>query len=213
MIAGNYIGVNPAGTAAIPNGRMGIFVDGASGDTIGLATAGGGNVISGNVSYGIQVGGITPSNNLIQNNLIGTDSTGTGSISNGNDGIYLNTTTGNVIGGTTPAARNIISGNTRAPNTSDGVWISGGSSNTIVGNYIGIDSTGSAILGNENDGINIASSTNNTIGGTVAGAGNVISGQRQLRCGNRWPLRLRQPGPGQLHRHQRRRQCKPEQWK
>ena len=76
----------------------------------------------------------------------------------------------NTIGGTTPAARNVISSNGGAGIaivTEGSVPASG---NLVQGNFIGTDATGTArlLLGNL-DGIDIATS-NNTIGGTVAGA-------------------------------------------
>ena len=113
VIAGNYIGTDPTGTAAIPNGGDGIFVNGASGDTIGLAVPGGENVISGNGSFGIEVAGTSPSAITIQNNYIGVNVLGAVGLSNGNDGIVLTGVTGVLIGGTSNAQRNVISGNTR----------------------------------------------------------------------------------------------------
>ncbi|MCA9119060.1 MAG: DUF4347 domain-containing protein, partial [Planctomycetales bacterium] len=54
---------------------------------------------------------------------------------------------------------------------------SGASNNTIVGNYIGTDVTGTVDLGNASHGISINNnSNNNTIGGTGANEQNVISG-------------------------------------
>jgi len=47
---------------------------------------------------------------LIQGNYIGTDITGTLAFGNADDGVLLQTSN-NIIGGTTVAARNIISGN------------------------------------------------------------------------------------------------------
>lgn len=82
--------------------------------------------------------------------------------------------TGNTVGGTSAAARNVISGN-----NSRGVDIlgSGVSSNTVTGNYIGTNAAGTAPLGNSAGGVVINNSaTSNTIGGSATGAGNVISG-------------------------------------
>src|SRR5205807_3064099 len=79
----------------------------------------------------------------------------------------------NMIGGNTPAERNIISGNSEA-----GVRIlnAGASSNVVQGNFIGPDVTGSTELGNGDGGQVGTGAQNNTIGGTATGAGNVISG-------------------------------------
>ena len=82
-----------------------------------------------------------------------------------------------VIGGTGSGAGNVISGNTDA-----GVSLAGASNVLIEGNMIGLAADGTSILGQGGDGIllgqgfMVSSNTNNTIGGTVAGAGNIVSG-------------------------------------
>ena len=117
---------------------------------------------------------IQTSNNVVTGNFLGTDATGT--LARGNSmGLVLDTgSTNNRIGGTTAAERNIISGN-----TIDGIEVMGATTtnNLVQGNYIGVDATGTADLGNVGNGVAIFSAAaNNTIGGTAAGAGNVISG-------------------------------------
>jgi len=54
---GNYVGLNAAGTGAIPNAFSGggIF-NGATGNTIGGTAPGSGNVISGNTDQGLYIG-------------------------------------------------------------------------------------------------------------------------------------------------------------
>jgi CSLREA domain-containing protein len=116
--------------------------------------------------------------NVIQGNYIGTDVTGTLALGNGDyDGLLI-LTPNNTIGGTTLAARNIISGN-----KGQGIRMQGSeaSGNIVQGNFIGVDSTGTAALGNGTDcchsGIVMhLGASNNLIGGSVPGAGNVISG-------------------------------------
>ena len=104
----------------------------------------------------------------MQGNYIGTDATGTVAMGNLGDGIFISSSDNTIIGGTTPGARNIISGNT-------GTGIIDGSDGTLVqGNYIGTDVTGTIALGNGSAGIQIPG-TNTTIGGTTPGAGNIIS--------------------------------------
>ena len=71
----------------------------------------------------------------------------------------------------------------------DGVAIAGDSGpigNLVQGNYIGTDSTGTVALGNGRSGVRISSAigstdsaSHNTIGGTAAGAGNLISGNKE----------------------------------
>jgi hypothetical protein len=79
---------------------------------------------------------------------------------------------GNTIGGTTPAARNIISGNDVGVRITDGA-----ESNDIFGNYIGTDVTGTTALGNKESGVLMTGAARaNEIGGLAPGEGNVISG-------------------------------------
>ncbi len=77
------------------------------------------------------------------------------------------------IGGTTPAARNIIAGNGFS-----GVLIAGAASqdNTVAGNWIGVDTDGKTALPNKYNGVRLTGTSHVTIGGTQAGAGNIISG-------------------------------------
>ena len=78
----------------------------------------------------------------------------------------------NTVGGTTAAARNVISANQWGIRL-DGSTATG---NLVEGNYIGTDVTGTLPLGNEIDGIIFSTSaSNNTIGGTATGQGNMIA--------------------------------------
>jgi parallel beta-helix repeat protein len=173
-IWGNYIGTD--GTRTLSNGTGIIVESGSSNNTIGGATADKRNVISGNSNEGIaifrdpgQSGQVT--GNVIEGNYVGTDATGTTAIAN-RSGIDMSRTDNNTIGGTTPGARNLISGN-----TDEGVGLNYGADDTVIeGNYIGVNVDGSAALGNGGDGIGDSVAFGNTIGSTVTGGGNVISG-------------------------------------
>ena len=164
------IGTNPAGTAPVPNSADGVLIEsGAAANTIGGTAAGAGNVISGNDSSGVE---IEASDNLVVGNLIGTNAAGTGAMGNAYSGVYVGAAS-NTIGGTTAAARNVISANGLA-GISQGIDLA--ASNTLVeGNYIGTDVTGTVALGNHGQGI-WATAGSNTVGGTASGAGNLISG-------------------------------------
>lgn len=176
-IQGNRIGTNTAGTAAIGN-DTGIAIADAQNNLIGGTVAGAGNVISGNKSFGIFLaGGGAPDAdaNLIQGNFIGTNAAGTAKLGNGLIGILVSgqgsVITGvNTIGGTTAAARNIISGNGQY-----GLQIIGGSHLRIQGNFIGTDVNGTGALGNSLYAIYMSHSLDNQIGGTTPGSGNVIA--------------------------------------
>jgi hypothetical protein len=172
IIAGNYIGTDVTGTQPLPN-RTGVhLLPGVNNMQVGGTTAAKRNLISGNSGFGVaiqQQGG--GEGNRVIGNYIGTDPSGLAALPN-SGGLALITNFGTaVIGGTTPAERNVISGN-----LSNGIFINAGGQNTIVGNFIGVDATGLAALPNRTNGIDIAASDGNAIGGTAPGAGNVISG-------------------------------------
>ena len=151
-------------------------IGGTTGTTPGGACAGACNVISGNV-HGIFISTPTIIGDLVQGNYIGTDVTGLVAMGNALYGInLLDGTSGNMIGGMTASARNVISSNFF------GVNIEGASTNNIVqGNYIGVNAAGTGALGNIDAGVRISGSSNNTIGVNAAGtgAGNVLSGSTQ----------------------------------
>ena len=99
---------------------------------IGLATPGGGNVISGNAQEGVLI--FTASGNRLFGNRIGLDVNGA-ELGNGGAGIFIAAgATDNQIGGPNPGQRNYVGGN-----ANDGIVVSGaGTAGTdIFGNSIG----------------------------------------------------------------------------
>lgn len=166
VIRGNYFGLDAGGTLDLGNAGTGI-TDYGAGTIIGGTNAGEGNVASGNGYYGIGLGG---QNTSVLGNRIGTNAAGTAAIGNGVGGVFV-TGVNVTVGGTTAAARNLISGNTGGAmgidGAADGVY--------VYGNYMGTDVTGSAKLANAGGGIGTYG-TNVSIGGTAVGSGNVISG-------------------------------------
>ena len=126
---------------------------------------------------GISIDGATVGNR-VEGNFIGTDPTGTLDRGNTDDGVNVfDGASENVVGGTTPAARNLISGN-----GCNAVFVKGANNNRIQGNYIGTDRTGTKGLTN-GDGfvcvaVSIDDSSGNTVGGTTSGARNLISGNK-----------------------------------
>jgi Ca2+-binding RTX toxin-like protein len=172
-IQGNIIGLNAVGSATLANSGGGI-THGAvvTGTIIGGTVVGAGNVISGNVGTGVNLSSTT-SNALVAANIIGLDITGTVDLGNTGDGVVIRAANNITIGGTTTAARNIISGN-----TGSGIDVSGASvGSNILGNYIGTDITGTLARGNSSRGITIREGSNaSTIGGTTAAHRNIISG-------------------------------------
>ena len=171
LVQGNFVGTDPAGTAALPNGAGVLIQFGGSGNgnRIGGTTPQARNLISGNTGSGVAM---EFSGNHVEGNLIGVDATGAAALGNGDRGVFVNGT-GNTVGGATAASRNVISANVR------GVQFDG-SAHVMQSNYVGLDVTGTAALPNGNEGVSVNSATGVLIGGpaTPAGSppGNVISG-------------------------------------
>ena len=185
VIEGNIIGADATGLHELPNAIVGVGL-GTDFVTIGGTVAGSANLISGDNRSGssnIDLRG--SSDNTIEGNLIGTDITGEAPLPllpgdvEGYGVIIIDGANGNTVGGTSAAARNIISG-IDGPGVFIGALFlpdSVTSDNVIEGNFIGTDALGTTALANSGDGVEIATgSFDNTIGGTVAGASNVISG-------------------------------------
>lgn len=176
-VAGNYIGTDVSGAIALGNNadpslgiHGGIGIIGVSHNTIGGTSPADRNVISGGQFIGLLIaGGPSGADNVVQGNFIGINAAGTAALGN-EYGVWPNGVR-NTIGGTTAAARNVISGNAQA-----GVLFSGlfGTDNLVQGNYIGTDAMGTVSVANAR-GLWILL-PDNTIGGTMPGAGNVISG-------------------------------------
>jgi parallel beta-helix repeat protein len=133
-----------------------------------------GNIVRGLIvvrfPFGIRIE--DSSGNVVAGNWIGMDADG---ISRGMlfDGI---TVTGsgaamfNTIGGTSPADRNVISGNQLGIS----FLFEPASHNLVLGNFIGTDPSGTLPRGNRIYGISIQAGTNITIGGSSPGARNII---------------------------------------
>ncbi len=104
LVAGNMIGTNADGTAALRNDTDGVELDsGSTGNTIGGTTAGAINVISGNIGSGVEIGS---SGNLVEGNYLGTNATATAAVPNQGDGVLFDAgAMGNTIGGSTAAAQ------------------------------------------------------------------------------------------------------------
>ncbi len=170
FVQGNFIGTDPTGTKAVPNLFAGVQISSPS-NTVGGVAPGAGNLISGNAKRGVSLA-IGGSNSVVQGNLIGTDITGTSALPNVNHGVVI-IGTGNLVGGTVTAARNLISGNSQ-----NGLLLTNTTStaNRIEGNFIGTDITGLSALGNGSNGVLfLVNASMNIIGGTNAGAGNLIA--------------------------------------
>ena len=175
VVQGNLIGTDATGTVALPNGMHGILLFGntSTNNLVGGTGAAARNLISGNVFDGIRLDD-GAAGNVVQGNLIGSEVTGTAALGNFQNGVVINDSPGNTIGGSVPGAGNVISGN-----GAYGVAVSltAATDNVIQGNWIGTDVSGSAALGNRFTGVLLAA--NNTLLGGLSGAGNTIAFNQQ----------------------------------
>ena len=184
VIAGNLIGTNATGTAALANGDDGVQLEGGTtGNSVGVNSVYGAadtderNIISGNTSFGIYITGTGTTGNVVQGNYIGTNALGSAALGNLYGIVIDGNPSGNTIGGITATpgkgAGNLISGN-----RVHGLQISDGATdNLVAGNLIGLNAAATAPLPNAYQGIEVFSAgAGNTIGGTAVGASNVIAG-------------------------------------
>lgn len=158
IVEGNFIGTDPSGMIKHGNGQ-GILAAEPN-LTVGGSAPAARNIVSGNNAIGINVGGGLVTNVLVQNNFVGTDRTGTNALGNGAVGVTVGTSTKNIIFG------NVIGGN-----GSHGINLIT-ASNSVQGNFIGTDLTGTLNLSNHTDGVAVTSGSDNKIGGVI---GNVIA--------------------------------------
>ena len=182
-VEGCYLGVATDGFTRRGNSTAGVRIAGitygvvsTSGNVIGGEAAAAHNLISANL-YGIWLSD-TADNTILGNN-IGTDATGAFDVGNTNMGIFVYSDAAyNLIGGTNAAARNLISGNGEPPQqySGDGIRIDFCHSNSVFGNFIGVDATGTYAIPNGAHGVNIQYGRANLIGGAGLGQSNLISG-------------------------------------
>jgi CSLREA domain-containing protein len=169
-ITDNYIGTNPAGTAADGN-FFGIDVM-TSNNVIGI-TQEFGNLIAGN-STDIRILGDSADGNDISGNVIGT-SKADNAVLTPNTGILVNGADDTDIGIADTNYGNTINagaGGIEIVNDSD--------TNEVYGNFVGTNSTGTADpAANSPVGISISNNSNgNTVGGDTPEERNLVSGNR-----------------------------------
>lgn len=164
VIQGNAIGTLSGGEAK-PNGTYGIEISKASDTQIGGTELQEPNIISGNTLAGITILAAAATNNVIEGNFIGTDGSGEIAIPNGTNGIEIFASSGNRIGGSDAAARNVISGNAGV-----GVSLSEGAfDNVIEGNHIGTDGDGAQAIPNGQGYYSDASPDNQILRNVISG--------------------------------------------
>jgi parallel beta-helix repeat protein len=127
---------------------------------------------------------IESNDNTIAGNYLGVAPDGRSSAGNSASGVLIFGASGNTVGGTVAADRNVISGN-----GDKGVQIqrttpsspTPATGNVVEGNYVGTNATGDAPVANALDGISLVwGAQGNAIGGSVPGAGNLVSGNGRI---------------------------------
>ncbi len=139
--------------------------------SVGVGPMGQGNLISGNC-YGLEIAGSTAMSNTVIGNFIGTDLDGAAAVGGrcgGTNGMQVGADH-NQIGSTQPGVRNIVAGY---------IWLAppytAPANNRIVGNYVGLDVSGTTCIGSGWSGIAVWGS-DNVIGGDTPAGGNRVCG-------------------------------------
>src|SRR4051794_11734718 len=138
---------------------------------------------------GIRIEG--PGLNFVGGNWIGTTADGTDAAGNTRSGIYIFQSPDNIIGGSAPGDKNVVSGNGEGDTVGgDGdvgieIFGAGADHNQVIGNFIGLDATGTQRISNATSGIFVGTGNGTgtpngvTIGdGTEAGR-NYIAGNNE----------------------------------
>jgi hypothetical protein len=174
VVEGCFVGTSADGTQALNPFFVAVGVDAFSNARIGGTTPADRNLISG-LGGGIQIVLSNATAAAVQGNLVGTDVTGMRKITTSVAGVTIGMGTGNVIGGTSAGARNVITDQI-AIGSNGGTLASG---NFVQGNFIGTDVTGTGMLHCHAECLRIVDQ-NNTIGGSTPGAGNTIGGANSV---------------------------------
>lgn len=169
LVQGNYIGVNAAGTAALPNETGVLIFNNSPNNTIGGSTASARNVISGNRNGGISID--SSNSNVVQGNFIGTNAAGDAAINNTSDNLKVANSNNTLVGGSTSTP------GTAPGNVVVSMFILAGVQTRVQGNLIGTNAAGTAKVNNFGIGVNVWGDA--VVGGSTPGTRNVISGFRE----------------------------------
>lgn len=174
LIETNFIGTNVAGTAALTNNGIGIYIyNSPVNGPVNMIVNN--NLVSGNTD-GIRIGendfGFLPIIGAqITNNRIGTNAAGTSALSNSLDGLRIKFAEGTYVAG------NIISAN-----GNNGITIGKAKDSNVKNNLIGVAANGTTSLPNLGNGIQLGTlvgvgvpAFDDVIGGAKPNEGNIIS--------------------------------------
>lgn len=161
----SYIGTDISGQVGVGNSLSGVYIGaGTSGTTVGSTEFSLQTLISDNGGDGVEMQ--STSGNTVIGCYIGTDTTGTTDLGNGANGIYLNNSSKNTIGGSEVAQGNLI-----VFNHNDGVYVQSGTRNGIIQN---------SIYGNGPFGIELGAGANNNQVAPVLTSADSTSGDLEV---------------------------------
>ena len=152
IVSHNRIGTDPSGMSAVPNGTDGITIFAPDNQIVG-------NQISGNRRWGAVTKFAHATGNLIDHNQIGVDATGIASLDN-------------LTGVTLQSGSNLVTSNVISGNRAYGVSLSmaGSIGNTIEGNLVGTDRSGTLDVGNSIVGVRATNGSANVVrSNTISG--------------------------------------------
>ena len=189
-VGGNTITGNDLGDDLLGNSGDGLLIVNSPNNLIGGAAEDDINVISGNGGNGVELQGTGSSGNTIEGNYIGTNDDGTAQVPNSGDGVLIDQGASNdLVGGTSTSNGKLMgSGNLISGNTGSGVMIEGQGTadDTVAGNFIGTDVTGTLALGNGGDGVTIENGASHIfIGGVDTNPGEALAGLGNLISANK----------------------------
>jgi titin len=191
VVAGNRIGTNRAGSAALPNGMWGVTVGLLAGPDNVIGTDGNGsandagerNLISGN-GEAIRLFG-SSTGTVIAGNRIGTNAAGTMAVPNTGIAVFeMETVADTRIGTNGDGVSDDVEGNLVSGNGYLGMLLQGAGTQ-VAGNLVGTTRTGLAPLPNASGGITVEDGVLTTagpmtIGGSSAVFRNVIAGHMSV---------------------------------
>lgn len=189
VVAGNYVGTNAAGSAALANTFDGVIFFSTRGNRIGTNSDGVGdvderNVLSGNAGRGLSIQGFGDS--VIAGNYFGTNAAGDAAVGNGFDGILIyQGSSRNLVGANADGVRDDVERNVISANGNWGIRFNAAftDNNVVQGNYLGTNAAGTGALGNVLDGIGFdAGPQFNRIG--TDGNGSNDAAERNIISGN-----------------------------
>jgi hypothetical protein len=144
QVLGNRIGTNVAGSAGLGNGSNGITLVSSDEVEIGSrATRPPSNLISGNLGAGVSL--VSSDQNRLAYNWIGIDAAGLAALPNARSGVEVGEF----------SDRNLVDYNVLSGNLEHGVRLSGfrAQYNEVAENFIGLDPTAAAAIGNQGSGV------------------------------------------------------------